>query len=82
MEAISFHWRILTEDKEILSIVKGYKIIFLWIPHHVKTPGPVHMTKTKAQTKKNKINKLLEKSAITKTENTSGELVSNMVLVK
>lgn len=54
MEAISFHWKILTEDKEILSIVKGYKIIFLWIPHHVKTPGPVHMTKTKAQTKKAK----------------------------
>ena len=78
----SKEWEILTKDKEILSIVKVYKILFLSIPHHVKTPGPVYMTKTKAQTIENGIKELLGKGATRKVENTSGEFLSNMVLVK
>ena len=40
------------------------------------------MTKTKAQIKENGIKELLEKSTIRKVDNTSGEFLNNMILVK
>ena len=75
-------WKILTKHQNILSIVEGYKIPFLSIPHQVEIPGPSHMTKTQTQTIENKIIELLRKRAIRKVKNTSREFLSNMFSLK
>lgn len=60
-----------------MSVVNGYKIPFLTIPHQVKIPVLVHMTETYAQAIENKIKDLLEKGATRIEEDTSEEFLSN-----
>ena len=73
----SNEWKTLAKDQEILSVVNGYKIPFLTIPHQVKTPVSVHMTETYTQAIENKIKDLLEKGATRMEEDTSEEFLSN-----
>ena len=79
----SKNWEKLTQDQEILSVVKGYVIPFLKISVKRTIPKEVATSKTQELLIDQEITKMLDKGAISKVEHQfPGQFLSNILLVK
>ena len=75
-------WQILTKDPKVLSIVKGYEIPFMAVPHQKKTPHSTQTSSCQAELINKEILEMLGKGAIQKTNHSQGEFLSNIFLVQ
>ena len=73
-------WRTLTSDPQILSIVSGYKIVFLKIPFQ-KSPPLTQASGEEAFLISHQENELLQKGAMRKTFFTRYGFYSRLFLV-
>ena len=79
----SKNWEKLTQDQEILSVVKGYVIPFLKVPVQRNIPKQVTTSKTQELLINQEIMEMLDKEAIKKVEHQfSDQFLSNILLVK
>ena len=79
----SKNWQKLTQDQEILFVVKGYVISFLKISVQRTIPKEVETSKTQELLIDQEITKMLDKGAINKVEHQfPGQFLSNILLVK
>ena len=79
----SKNWEKLTQDQEILSVVKGYVIPFLKVPMQRPIPKQVTMRKTQELLIDQEIMEMLDKGAIKIVEHQfPDQFLSNILLVK
>ena len=79
----SKNWEKLTQDQEILSVVKGYVIPFFKISVKRTIPKEVATSKTQELLMDQEITKMLDKGAISKVEHQfPGQFLINILLVK
>ena len=76
-------WEKLTQDQEILSVVKGYVIPFLKVPVQRNIPKQVTTSKTQELLINQEIMEMLDKGAIKKVKHHfPDQFLSNILLVK
>ena len=73
-------WEKITQDQEILSIVKGYEIAFVSLPFQEKIPNLTKMSKEQFSLVELEVLEILEKGAIQKVLPTQGQFLSNLSL--
>ena len=77
------NWKILKNDTEILSLVKGYTISFHEIPQQKNIPNSPKVSQKEKILVQKEIYEMLNKRAIVETPNhLEGELISNLFLVE
>ena len=73
-------WEKITQDQEILSIIKGYEIAFVSLPFQEKIPNLTKMSKEQFSLVELEVLEILEKGAIQKVLPTQGQFLSNLSL--
>ena len=73
-------WEKITQDQDILSIVKGYEIAFVSLPFQEKIPNLTKMSKEQFSLVELEVLEILEKGAIQKVLPTQGQFRSNLSL--
>ena len=61
------NWRVLTKDKKILNVIKGWEIPLLGKPHQEKEPHPFALNPVERQVIDSEVQSMLEKGAIRET---------------
>ena len=74
-------WEKITQNQDILSIVKGYEIPFVSLPFQEKIPNLTKMSKEQFSLVEQEVLEMLEKGAIQKVVPKQGQFVSNLFLV-
>jgi len=72
---------ILTQDKQILSIVRGFEIPFLSVPFQEKVPVPIKTNLQQEHLIDVEVSEMLRKGAISKVLPVKGEFLSNVFLI-
>ena len=75
------NWRVLTQDNNILSIIKGYEIPFLEQPYQTRFPCVPHMNQNQVQLVDTEIKEMLKKGAIHQALPVQNQFLSTLLLV-
>ena len=75
-------WETLTQDPNVLSLVKGYEIPLLSKPRQQKPPQDVQMNLAQRLLVDKEVDNMLKKGAILKVSHSEGEFLSNLFLVE
>ena len=75
-------WEKVTQDQEILSIVKWYEILFVSLSFQEEIPNLTKMLKEPFSFVEQEVLEMLEKGAIQKVVPTQGQFLSNLFLVE
>lgn len=75
------NWELITQDKKILSWIKGYRIPFITRPTQIYTSSQIKWSKTEIDQIRVQINVLLEKGVINKCNHKKGQFLSSFFIV-
>ena len=75
-------WEKITQDQEILSIVKGFEVPFVSLPLQEKIPNLTKMSKEQFSLVEQEVLEMLEKGAIQKSVPKQKQFPSNLFLVE
>ena len=75
------NWKVITQDEWVLQTVTGYRIEFLRKPWQNHKPPQITLTEREEECMLSEISNMLDKQAISETENSSQGFYSQMFLV-
>ena len=74
------NWQKLSLKQDILSVVKGYKILFIKITFQQKVPSFMRMNKKKIALMEGELKEMLTKGKAKRTQTIYGEFLRNLFL--
>ena len=74
-------WKVLTQDRQMLSIVSGFEIPFTSEPVQIKEPVPIRLRLDQEKLIDVEVQEMLQKGAISKVLPVKGQYLSNVFLV-
>ena len=75
-------WEKITQDQEILSIVKGFEVPFVSLPLQEKIPNLTKISKKQFSLVEQEVLEMLDKGAIQKSAPKQKQFLSNLFLVE